>query len=159
MEQMLTTTARLRQLRISPRKVRLLIDFIRGMRVEEALAQLQFSKKTAARPVYKLLQSAVANARHNHQMKEDTLVIAQAFVDGGPTLYRWMPKAMGRATPIRKRTSHVTIVLQGEAAPKKEKKKDMGAESAPAEGEKEVVPAPKPKKAAAKKKTSKAKKI
>ena len=124
------TIARLRSLRIAPRKARLLIDLIRGMKVEDAINQLFFSKKTAAKPVLKLLQSAIANARHNHELKEDGLMIKNITVDGGPILYRSMPRAMGRATPIRKRTSHIILVLEGEAAvdkkavKKEEKKKE-----------------------------------
>jgi len=116
------TKVKLSSLRIAPRKVRLLIDLIRGMSVEKALHQLQFSKKDAAKPLIKLLNSGVANAKHNHEMKKETLVVKTAFVDGGPTLHRWTPRAMGRATPIRKRTSHITIILEGEAQKKKESK-------------------------------------
>lgn len=125
------TKASLRSLRIAPRKVRLLIDLIRGMNVENALVQLRFSKKDAAVPVRKLLESAIANAKHNHSMKGDSLVVKTAFVDGGPTLHRWKPRAMGRATPIRKRTSHITLVLEGEIdekvvkAKNQEEKKDI----------------------------------
>lgn len=115
MAEKIHTKAVLRQLRISPRKVRLLIDLIRGKRVAEAMVQLEVSRKSAALPVRKLLASAVANATHNHEAKPETLRITQAFVDGGPIMYRWMPRAMGRATPIRKRCAHVTIVLEGEA--------------------------------------------
>lgn len=115
----MTTTARLRYARMSPRKARLLIDVIRGLQVDAALTQLAFSGKVAARPVTKLLQSSIANAIHNHQMKPETLVVAKAFVDGGPILYRATPRAMGRSAPIRKRTSHITIVLSGEAAEQK----------------------------------------
>lgn len=100
---------------MSPRKARLLIDVVRGMKVGEALTQLQFSKKHAARPIVKLIESAIANARQNHGMDVATLVIKEAYVNGGPMQYRWMPKAFGSATPIRRRTSHITVVLQGEA--------------------------------------------
>ena len=110
------TTARLRSLRMTPRKVRLLIDLIRGMKVQDAINQLAFSTKQAAKPVLKLLQSAIANAKHNHDMNGETLVIKTAFVDGGRTLHRSMPRAMGRATPIRKRTAHITLVLEGESS-------------------------------------------
>lgn len=133
------TKATLRYLRMSPRKVRLLIDLVRGMNVRDARAQLLFSKKAAARPMVKLLESAIANAKHNHDAKEETLVVKEAFVDGGPIMYRWMPRAMGRATPLRKRTSHVTLVLEGEATEKKkaakktEEKKDQEVAEKPAE--------------------------
>lgn len=144
-----TATAHLRKLRIAPRKVRLLIDLIRGMQVEEARRQLQFSSKAAARPVLKLLESAVANAVNNHKMVKETLVIQKATVDGGPIMYRWMPRAFGRAGKIRKRTSHITLVLSGNAPIEAEKQ--VAAEAS------EVIPeAPeKTKKTVAKSKTKK----
>ena len=108
------TTATLKSLRMSPRKVRLVTDLIKGLPVAQALVQLEFLPKHAARPVLKLLQSAVANAKHNHSLKIDSLVIKNVVVDGGAILYRWMPRAMGRATPIRKRTAHITMVLTGD---------------------------------------------
>ncbi len=111
---MIQSTATLRNLRISPRKVRLLIDLIRGLHVDEAMTQLSFSAKEAARPVRKLLASGIANAKHNHGADEKTLTIVKAFVDGGAMMYRYTPRAQGRATPVRHRTSHITLVLQGE---------------------------------------------
>ena len=104
-----------------------------GLMVDDALKQLQFSSKHAAQPVKKLLDSAIANAIHNYQAKRDSLIVKNAFVDGGSILYRWLPLAMGRATPIRKRTAHITIVLSGEAEEAKlrnekkatEKRKDL----------------------------------
>jgi large subunit ribosomal protein L22 len=111
-----TATAKLRYLRMAPRKARLLIDMIRGMKASDALLQLQFSKRHASLPVYKLLASAVANAEHNASINSETLIIKTATVDGGPILYRSMPRAQGRATPIRKRTSHITLVLEGDVA-------------------------------------------
>jgi len=114
--------AKLKSLRIAPRKVRLVIGLIRGLKVEDAIVQLEVSKKSAARPVLKLLNSAVANSKHNHDMKAETLVIKEAMVDEGATLHRWMPRAMGRATPLRKRSSHITLVLEGEIEEKKAKK-------------------------------------
>ncbi len=116
-------TAKLKHLRKAPRKVRLLIDVIRGMEVEKAKIQLDHSTKEAAKPLLKLLNSAVANAKENNKLKEETLVITEAFVDGGPILHRWIPRAMGRATPIRKRSSHITLVLEGEVEEGKKKKK------------------------------------
>jgi len=115
---------------MAPRKVRLLADLIKGQTVAEAIIQLEQNKREAARPVLKLLQSAIANARHNHELKEEGLMIKNITVDGGPILYRSMPRAMGRATPIRKRTSHIVLVLEGEAAVdkkavKKEEKKKI----------------------------------
>lgn len=105
---------------MSPRKVRLVVDLIRGLKTEEAIQQLQVSIKQAAKPVLKLLQSAMANAKHNHGAEGD-LTIKTIFVDGGTVLKRWMPRAMGRATPVKKRTSHITIILEGENKEKKSK--------------------------------------
>ncbi len=103
--------ATLRYLRISPRKVRLVVDLIRGRGVEDAVNLLTFSGKAASRPVLKLLRSAVANADVKGDLDLDKLFVKTAFVDGGPTWRRWQPRAMGRATRIRKRTSHVTLEL------------------------------------------------
>lgn len=115
--------AKLRYLRTAPRKVRLLIGLIRGLKVDEAVAQLENSQKDAARPVLKLLKSAVANAIHNDDMDEKTLVVKTTFVDKGPMLKRWMPRAMGRASAIHKHTSHITIILEGEVKEGKKKTK------------------------------------
>jgi len=117
-----TAIATLRDLRVSPRKVRLLVDAIRKKTVAQALLTLQFSGKDASTPVAKLIQSAVANAEHNYGIDVDSLVIAKAFVDGGATLHRWMPRAFGRAAKIRKRTSHITVVLEGDVSEKAKKK-------------------------------------
>lgn len=114
----LETKAQLRSLKMSPRKVRLVVDTIRGLKADAALDQLYFSQKDAGKPVAKLLKSAIANAKHNHNIDESTLVVKTAFVDGGAMQYRWMPRAMGRATPIRKRTSHITLLLEGDAPEK-----------------------------------------
>ncbi len=97
---------------MSPRKVRLVADLIRGMAVEPALAQLQFLPKAASRPVRKLLESAVANAEHNFKLPKDGLFVKTILVNQGPTLKRWRPRAMGSAAPILKRTSHITLVLE-----------------------------------------------
>lgn len=118
-----TATAKLRYLRMAPRKVRLLVDVIRGMKADEALLQLQFSKRHASKPVYKLLASAIANAEHNANIDPATLIVKTAFVDGGPILYRSTPRAQGRATPIRKRTCHITLVLEGDTQETKKVKK------------------------------------
>ncbi|MCU0615625.1 MAG: 50S ribosomal protein L22 [Gemmatimonadaceae bacterium] len=112
------TTARAvqRTTRQSPYKMRLVIDQIRGQRVNDALALLKFSKKHAAKQIEKTLQSAVANAeqsarQNNTSLDVDTLVITRAVINEGPKLKRWTPAAMGRATPMLKRTSHVEIVV------------------------------------------------
>ena len=104
-------TAKLSYLRMGPRKVRLVADMIRGRKISKALEILVLSKKAAARPILKLLNSAVANARHNNNLMAENLCVKTIMVDGGPMLKRWMPKAHGRATPIRERTSHITLGL------------------------------------------------
>jgi large subunit ribosomal protein L22 len=104
-------SARLQFLRIAPRKVRLIVDLIRGRAVEEALNILMFTEKRASDPMAKLLKSAVANADSKGEVDIDKLFIKTVHVDEGPTWRRWLPRAMGRATRIRKRTSHVTLIL------------------------------------------------
>jgi large subunit ribosomal protein L22 len=100
-----------RYVRIAPRKARLVTELIKGKPVEEALTILRFVPKKAARLVDKTLRSAVANAEQNPNIDVDTLYIKRIFVDGGPTMKRWRPRAMGRATKIIKRTSHITVIL------------------------------------------------
>lgn len=104
-------SAKLRYLRIAPRKVRLVADLIRGKSVEEAQTILNFTTKKAAQVLLKLLKSAIANAKTNFQLEEKNLYISKILVDEGPKYKRWMPRARGMATPIQKKTSHVTIVL------------------------------------------------
>ncbi len=103
-------SARLRFVRVAPRKARLVADLIRGKKSEEALTVLTFTKKAAAKIVIKLLKSAVANAMQK-KMDADRLYVKQITVDQGPTMKRFQPRALGRATTIRKRTSHINIVL------------------------------------------------
>jgi large subunit ribosomal protein L22 len=103
--------AHARYIRQSPSKVRQVLNMIRGLPVDEARAQLEFAGRRASEPVSKVLASAVANAEHNYGMDESELVVSQAFADEGPTLKRYRPRARGRATRIRKRTSHITIVV------------------------------------------------
>ncbi len=98
-------------LRISPRKVRLNADLIRGKRVEEAINLLSHTPKAGARVVSKVVQSALANARQDRSIDVDTLFVKTIYVNQGPTLKRFRPKPMGRAGKIRKRTCHVTVVL------------------------------------------------
>ena len=100
-----------RYIRISPRKVRLIMDEIRGKKIEEALNQLSFAPQKGAFILKKLINSAVANAEQNFEMDVDRLYIKRIYADEGPTLKRFRPRAMGRATRIRKRTSHLTVVL------------------------------------------------
>lgn len=102
-----------RFVRVPPRKARLVVDMIRGKDVTTALAAVRFVPKAAAREVAKVLHSALANAQNNHGVREaGRLVVHQAFVDQGPVVKRIRPRAMGRAFRIRKRTSHITIILR-----------------------------------------------
>ena len=103
--------AKARYLRSAPRKVRLVADQVRGLPIEEARALLQFSPKAAARDVQRLIDSAAANAENNHDLIADEMRIAEIYVDEGPTLRRWRPRARGRATKIDKRTSHLSVAL------------------------------------------------
>jgi ribosomal protein L22 len=103
--------AHARYVRTSARKARMVCGHIRGKSVQEARAILAFTPREAARDWSKLLESAVANAESNHELLEDDLIIREAYADEGPTIKRFRPRAMGRATPIRKRTSHLTITL------------------------------------------------
>ena len=105
------STAIARFIRIAPRKVRLVMDMVRGKPVEEALQTLGLVRKGASPVIAKVIRSALANAENNFSMDTDGLVIKKACVDEGPTMKRFMPRAMGRATTIRKRTSHITVVL------------------------------------------------
>lgn len=133
-------SATLRNLQISPRKVRLVADLVRGASVSDAQNQLQFSAKGASRPVLKLLNSAIANADHNFNLDTSTLRIKTILVNEGPMLKRFMPRAFGRATTIRKRMSHVKIVLEGEEG--KAKPKAKKADKKEAKDEKETTQAP-----------------
>ncbi len=114
-------TAKLRYHQASPQKVRLVVDLIRGKDVQEAANILAFSKKGAARPVSKLLKSAIANAENrDDQVDIDRLYVKECFVDGGPTLKRLRPQPMGRAFRILKRQSHITLKLDTRKAEGKE---------------------------------------
>ena len=106
--------ARLRHFRVAPRKARLVTDLIKGMDVEQAINTLRFTPKKSAPVILKLLQSAVANADEQGDIDVDALYVRNAYVDEGPTLRRFKPRAMGRATRIRKRTSHITVILDDE---------------------------------------------
>jgi large subunit ribosomal protein L22 len=100
-----------RYMGVAPQKARLVIDLIRGKKVDEALTVLSLSKKAVSRDITKMLKSAVANAENTKNLDVDKLYVKRAFVDHGPTLKRMRPRAMGRGTQIRKRSSHITIVL------------------------------------------------
>ena len=104
--------AYLRYARISPRKVSVVLDLIRGQELDKALAILQYTPKAACEPLLKLVNSAAANAENNFDMDRNTLYVAECYVCPGPTLKRIMPRAQGRAYRILKRTSHMTVVLK-----------------------------------------------
>ena len=104
--------AQVRYLRMTPMKCRRVVDLVRGMDVQEALDQLRFQPQAAAEPVAKVIASAAANAENNKQLDPASLFISSAYVDEGPTLKRFRPRAQGRAYRIRKRTSHITVVVQ-----------------------------------------------
>lgn len=99
-------------IRVSPRKARQVVDLIRGKGIEEALAILAFTPKRASVPVTKVVKSAAANAEHNYELDKDNLIISAAYVDPGPIIKRWQPRAMGRADRVMKRTSHITVVVR-----------------------------------------------
>ncbi|MCW2898202.1 MAG: ribosomal protein [Streptosporangiaceae bacterium] len=104
--------AQARYIRVTPRKARRVVDLIRGMSAAEAQAVLRFAPQAASEPVGKVLASAIANAEHNNKLDADTLVISRAWVDEGPTLKRFRPRAQGRAYRINKRTSHITVIVE-----------------------------------------------
>src|ERR1043165_5877785 len=108
-EELPRAIARARFVRATPMKVRRVVELIRGRSAEEALAVLRFAPQSASEPVAKVLASAVANAENNLDLDPDTLWISQVYVDEGPTLKRFRPRAQGRAYRIRKRTSHITV--------------------------------------------------
>jgi len=103
--------AQARYVRVTPMKARRVVDVIRGMRADEAVATLRYAPMAAAEPVRKVLESAIANAEHNEGLRRESLRVAEAYVDEGPTLKRFRPRAQGRAYRIRKRTSHITVVV------------------------------------------------
>ena len=105
----MAATAVVRHVRMSPRKMRIVANMVRGMRVDEAMNLLKLMPKKAAVVIRKLLISAVANAEHQGQEDVDALVVKMCSIDGGPVLKRWMPRAMGRANRVLHRTSHITI--------------------------------------------------
>lgn len=103
--------AQAKHVRQSPYKVRRVLDLVRGLPVDEARVVLDFTNRKAAVSIKKVLDSAIANAEHNFALDAEELYVQQAYADEGPTLKRWRPRARGRATKIRKRTSHITIVV------------------------------------------------
>jgi ribosomal protein L22 len=157
---------------MSPRKARLVVEHIRGRTVPEARTVLAFTPRAAAREIEKLLRSAVANAEANHNLIGDDLLVKSAYVDEGPTLKRWRPRARGRAARIRKPTCHITLTLvpsgnatvtravpeaPAEEKPKRTPRRKAAPKAAPKakaeEPKAEAKPKAKPKASAAKKKT------
>lgn len=107
-----TSQAKLRKVRIAPRKARLVADMVRGKPVQSALDTLRLTNRKAAPMISKLISSAMANATDKSTVDVDRLVVSEIFVDEGQTMKRWLPRAQGRATPLRKRTSHITVKLK-----------------------------------------------
>jgi large subunit ribosomal protein L22 len=103
-----------RYVRVAPRKARLVADQVRGLHIDQARALLQFSPRGAAHDIHKLIESAASNAENNHDLIADEMRVAEITVDEGPTLRRFRPRALGRATPINKRTSHIAVALSPE---------------------------------------------
>lgn len=103
--------ASLKHLRVAPRKTRLVVNLVRGLEVDKAAGQLKFLNKKSAQPILKLLESAVANAVNNYDLDRKNLIIKEIKVDEGRVLKRWLPRAHGRATVLRKKMSHITIIL------------------------------------------------
>ena len=112
------TKSSVKHIRMSPLKVRRMLDAIRGKKALEATTMLNFMPHASARVIDKILRSAIANAEHNHQVPAAQLFVKECFVDQGPTLKRFQPHAQGRAFPIKKRTSHITIVVGDSPAAK-----------------------------------------
>ncbi len=114
-------SAKLRYLRIAPRKIRLVADSVRGKSAEEARNILQFTIKKGSEPLLKLLNSAIANAKSAHSKEAENLYISKITVDEGPKFKRWMPRARGQASEIQKKTSHITLILSESKKPKSKK--------------------------------------
>ena len=130
-ETALAARAQAKHVRVTPMKARRLVDVIRGMQADEALAVLRFAPQSASEPVYKVVASAVANARFtaerdSRRLDIEDLVVSEAYVDEGPTLKRFRPRAQGRAFRVRKRTSHITVVV----APRPEDAKPASSQKA-----------------------------
>jgi large subunit ribosomal protein L22 len=136
-------SAKLKNLRVSQRKTRLVADMIRGKDVATAKVQLQFSTKKTSDNILCLLNSAIANAKNNFNLDENNLYVASIIVEEGPTLKRWRPRAMGRASAIKKRTCAVNIILdevkKEEKADKKAKPTKAGKKEKEVEAEKEIA--------------------
>jgi large subunit ribosomal protein L22 len=121
-----------RHVRISPNKARRVINLVRGLPAKEALTVLQFAPQAASEQVYKVLASAIANAENNERLDPDALLVSEAFVDEGPTLKRFRPRAQGRAYRIRKRTCHITIAVEAVQVARPAKKAAAAKKASPA---------------------------
>src|SRR6266540_4307898 len=121
-----------RYVRTSPTKARRMINLVRGLPAKEALTVLQFAPQAASEPVYKVLASAIANAENNERLDPDSLLVSEAYVDDGPTLKRFRPRAQGRAYRIRKRTCHITIAVESVPPATSRRPKAGTAKAAPA---------------------------
>jgi large subunit ribosomal protein L22 len=151
-----------RHVRISPNKARRVVNLVRGLPAKEALTVLQFAPQSASEQVYKVLASAIANAENNERLDPDALLVSEAFVDEGPTMKRFRPRAQGRAYRIRKRTCHITVAVEAvapanrpgkKAAPAKQATKAAPATAAEETTEATAAAEPAPAKKAAKKAT------
>jgi large subunit ribosomal protein L22 len=135
-----------RFVRLSATKARRVVNLVRGLPAKEALTVLQFAPQAASEPVYKVLASAIANAENNERLDPDALLVSAAYVDEGPTLKRFRPRAQGRAYRIRKRTCHITIEVEAVQPKVRPKKKAVAAKAASAGAaaveEPEVIEAP-----------------
>jgi large subunit ribosomal protein L22 len=127
-----------KHVRISPNKARRVVNLVRGLPAKEALTVLQFAPQAASEQVYKVLASAIANAENNERLDPDALLVSEAFVDEGPTLKRFRPRAQGRAYRIRKRTCHITIAVEAIQVARPAKKAAAAKKTAPV---KKAVPA------------------
>ena len=121
-----------RYVRVSPMKARRMVNLVRGLPAKEALTVLQFAPQSASEQVYKVLASAIANAENNERLDPDALLVSEAFVDEGPTLKRFRPRAQGRAYRIRKRTCHITIAVEAVQVARPAKKAAAAKKATPA---------------------------
>src|SRR5690242_14981239 len=121
-----------RHVRVSPMKARRVVDLVRGLPAKEALTRLKFAPQAASEQVYKVLASAIANAENNERLDPDALLVSEAFVDEGPTLKRFRPRAQGRAYRIRKRTCHITVAVEAVQVARPAKKAAAAKKATPA---------------------------
>jgi large subunit ribosomal protein L22 len=131
-----------KHVRISPNKARRVVNLVRGLPAKEALTVLQFAPQAASEQVYKVLASAIANAENNERLDPDALLVSEAFVDEGPTLKRFRPRAQGRAYRIRKRTCHITIAVEAVQVARPAKKAAAAKKAAPAKNAAPVAAEP-----------------